>query len=62
VSFAKTSRPNSRTSNIFVNTLNNTYLDEYDFVPFGQVDEEGMAVVERMYAGYGGNVPQNYIR
>ena len=61
-SFAKTSRPNSRTSNIFVNTLDNSYLDEYGFVPFGQVHEEDMAVVGRMYAGHGGNVPQNYTR
>lgn len=36
VSYA-TGGPNTRTTQLFINTVNNTYLDDYGFSPFGVV-------------------------
>jgi peptidyl-prolyl cis-trans isomerase A (cyclophilin A) len=54
VTFAKTSAPNSRSTQFFVNYGDNSRLDKDGFAPFGEVIE-GMAVVDkfRSYA----NVP-----
>jgi len=54
-SFA-TSGPNSRTTHIFINTVNNRPLDEMGFAPFGRV-VEGMAVVDSLFADYGDAPP-----
>jgi peptidyl-prolyl cis-trans isomerase A (cyclophilin A) len=51
VAFAATSQPNSRTTQVFVNRLDNAQLDAYGFAPFGQVTS-GMAVLGKLYAGY----------
>ena len=51
VTFAAASAPNSRTTQVFVNTHDNTYLDEMGFAPFGHV-VAGMDVVNRIYTGY----------
>lgn len=55
VTFA-TAGPNSRTTQIFINTVNNRPLDEMGFAPFGRVIE-GMAVVDSLYADYGDSPP-----
>eukprot|EP01051_Picozoa_sp_SAG22_P013862 SAG22_NODE_1609_length_4004_cov_7.732650_2_plen_350_part_00 len=55
VTFA-TSGPNSRTTQIFINFGGNGRLDGMGFAPFGQV-VHGMAVVDRLYAGYGEGAP-----
>jgi peptidyl-prolyl cis-trans isomerase A (cyclophilin A) len=52
VVFAKTSAPNSRSTQIFINLNNNAPLDKDGFAPFGVVTE-GMNVVEQFYGGYG---------
>ena len=52
VTFAATSAPNSRTTQLFVNLGNDTFLDTQGFAPVGRVTS-GMAVVEKLYAGYG---------
>ena len=44
--------PNTRTTQVFINTRDNTALDSQGFAPFGQAIE-GMEIVDRLYAGYG---------
>lgn len=51
VSYAMTG-PNTRTTQLFINLADNGRLDAEGFAPLGTVIE-GMAVVERLYAGYG---------
>ena len=53
LTFAKTSLPNSRTTQLFINFKDNTFLDSQGFAPFGVVDGKGMNVVEMMYDQYG---------
>jgi peptidyl-prolyl cis-trans isomerase A (cyclophilin A) len=51
--------PNSRSTQVFINMVDNTFLDPeaMHFAPFGQV-VEGMDVVDMLYTGYGRqNVP-----
>jgi peptidyl-prolyl cis-trans isomerase A (cyclophilin A) len=47
---------NTRTTQIFINLQDNTRLDEMGFAPFAKV-VDGMAVVEKLYAGYGEGAP-----
>jgi len=57
VTFAKSSAPNSRSTQVFINFVDNTGLDSQGFAPFGQV-VEGMDKVDKLYSGYGRqNVP-----
>jgi peptidyl-prolyl cis-trans isomerase A (cyclophilin A) len=48
---------NSRTTQVFVNLVDNKRLDSMGFAAFGQVTE-GMNVVETMYEGYGEGAPE----
>ena len=52
LTFAKSSLPNSRTTQLFINLGNNTQLDSDGFSAFGTVTE-GMDVVTSLYSGYG---------
>jgi peptidyl-prolyl cis-trans isomerase A (cyclophilin A) len=52
VTFAQSSMPNSRTTQLFVNLGNNARLDTMRFAPFGMVIA-GMDVVDRLNAEYG---------
>jgi peptidyl-prolyl cis-trans isomerase A (cyclophilin A) len=52
LTFARTGAPNSRGTQLFINTGDNSYLDPSGFAPFGEV-LEGMDVVDKFYDGYG---------
>ena len=57
VTFAKASLPNSRSTQVFINFVDNDFLDAQGFAPFGTV-VEGMDLVDKLYSGYGrDNVP-----
>ncbi len=53
VTYAKTSQPNSRSTQIFISFKDNSFLDSQGFAAFGVVDAEGMKVVEMLYDQYG---------
>jgi len=49
--------PNSRTTQVFINLVNNLRLDEMGFSPFGVVSE-GLDVVAKLHGGYGDSPPR----
>jgi peptidyl-prolyl cis-trans isomerase A (cyclophilin A) len=51
--------PNTRTTQVFINLIDNTNLDDMGFAPFGQV-VEGMQVVDSLYADYGDGPPAGF--
>ena len=58
VTFAAQARPNTRTTQIFINTADNTRLKQAgSFAPFGEVIA-GMEAIDALYSGYGEGAPQ----
>jgi peptidyl-prolyl cis-trans isomerase A (cyclophilin A) len=60
VTFAKTSAPNSRSTQLFINFGNNSRLDADHFAPFGTV-VSGMENVDQIYSGDRENPDQGRI-
>jgi peptidyl-prolyl cis-trans isomerase A (cyclophilin A) len=61
LTFAKSSLPNSRTTQLFINLGDNSQsLDPQGFAPFGQITS-GMEVVQNLYGGYGEQPDQQAI-
>ena len=60
VTFAKSSEPNSRTTQLFINFADNSRLNRQAFAPFGRVTM-GMEVVDKIYNGYGEKPDQDRI-
>ena len=63
ITFAQTSAPNSRSTQLFINYGNNKNLDSMRFAPIGKVVEEpgkggGMSVIDQLYADYGEGAPR----
>jgi len=56
ITFAKMSRPNSRTTQLFINYRDNSNLDASGFAAFGVV-KQGMAVIDSLYNEYGEGFP-----
>lgn len=52
LTYAKTSLPNSRSTQIFINLKDNAGLDRQGFSPFGAVDGKGMNIVDMLYDQY----------
>ena len=53
LTYAKTSMPNTRSTQIFINLKDNASLDRQGFSPFAFVDAQGMKVVDMLYDQYG---------
>lgn len=53
ITYAKTGAPNSRSTQLFINFKDNTFLDRQGFAPFGQIKGNGMEVVDKINQEYG---------
>lgn len=61
LTYAKTSKPNTRSTQMFINLKDNSAsLDRQGFSPFGVINDQGMKVVEMMYDQYGDSTPDDY--
>jgi peptidyl-prolyl cis-trans isomerase A (cyclophilin A) len=56
ITFAKTARPDSRGTQLFINYRDNSQLDGMSFAPLGEVTD-GMAVADSLFNGYGEGPP-----
>lgn len=61
ITFAASSQPNSRTTHMFINFVDNARLDAMGFAPVGKV-VSGLENVDRIYSGDGENPDQGMIR
>jgi len=61
ITFAKSGAPNSRTTQVFINFKDNSFLNRQGFAPFGKVTM-GMEVVDKIYSAYGERPDQGRIQ
>jgi len=59
--FAKSGAPNSRTTQVFINFKDNSFLNRQGFAPFGKVTM-GMEVVDKIDSAYGERPDQGRIQ
>ncbi len=57
LTYAKSSLPNSRSVQLFINLRDNVNLDSMQFAPFGKI-VKGMEVVDALYNGYAEGLTQ----
>jgi peptidyl-prolyl cis-trans isomerase A (cyclophilin A) len=60
ITFAQTSAPNSRSTQVYINFKDNSFLDSQRFAPFGEV-VEGMDIVDKITSQYGETPDQGRI-
>lgn len=58
ITFANRMRPNTRTCQLFINTVNNSDLDNMGFQPFGELEGDGLEIVKSLFTGYGEGYPR----
>jgi peptidyl-prolyl cis-trans isomerase A (cyclophilin A) len=61
ITFGASSQPNSRTTHLFINYVDNARLDEMGFAPVGKVIS-GMENVDQIYSGYGERPDQGQMK
>ena len=61
ITYAKSGRPHSRTTQVFINFKNNNFLDSQGFSPFGEVIE-GMDVVDKINSESGEKPDQGKVQ
>lgn len=61
ITYAKSGAPNSRTTQLFINFKDNSFLDNQGFTPFGQI-VKGMEVVDKINSKHGERPNQGAIQ
>jgi peptidyl-prolyl cis-trans isomerase A (cyclophilin A) len=56
ITYAMAGRPDTRTTQVFINFGDNSQLDGQGFAPFGRITK-GMDVVDKIYSEYGEGAP-----
>jgi peptidyl-prolyl cis-trans isomerase A (cyclophilin A) len=57
ITYAMGASPDTRTTQVFINFVDNSNLDSMGFAPFGRV-VSGMDAVDKIYSGYGEGAPR----
>jgi peptidyl-prolyl cis-trans isomerase A (cyclophilin A) len=55
ITFASTGEKNTRSVQVFISKVDNAYLDNLGFAPFGEVIE-GLDNLDMLYTGYGEDI------